>query len=511
MNKQSLYVLGGTLLASTALSTAGNAAAVLKQNSGLGGLVPTATITARPLATQLFSATATTANALDFGGSTTANGDILIDFALPITLPFRVELSIANASFTGTPGVVVYTQDSTSATASLAASSVSGCTVGVQPDKLLVLGCDPTGQASSSRADAMAITGVRYISAGALATAGQSITLSGIIKDSTATSTFDTITAAAVVTSKSALDVGFTAGGGVTIDSTVTPAFSKLTAATALTTTTANLGSIKFSSTSAVGTDLSFVYLASSVASTTEIKVTHGVLLDDALTQIAFVPSVAANTITKFPSQFVTNTVSFSVPGASLDASSIIVTFDGSSLIDTTSGTATAVVTPTIISPAGGGSFRVIPSFSGTLAALSRGGLSVEVNSLMPTAGQGSTLYRSYIRVANISPVNGIATISVLDDVTGATIGSFTTAQLTSAISGGLLSSTGEIRANSTLQIGAADIEALVTGAAATAHPYKVRVTGSFNGYVQNLMWNSVTGLFTDLSGFRNGVLTIDP
>jgi len=510
MNKQSLYVLGGTLLASTALSTAGNAAAVIKQNPGLAGVVPTATISARPLATQLFSATATTANALDFGGSTTANGDILIDFALPITLPFRVELSIANASFTGSPGVIVYTQDSTSATASLAASSVSGCTVGVQPDKLLVLGCDPTNQTSSSRADAMAITGLRYITAGALATAGQSITLSGIIKDSTATSTFDTITAAATVTSKNALDVGVTAGGGVTIDSTVTPAFSKLIAATALTTTTANLGSIKFSSTSAVGTDLSFVYLASSVSSTTEIKVTHGVLLDDALFQISWAPS-SGTTINKLPAAFVTNTVSFSVPGASLDASSIIVTFDGSSLIDTSSGTATVVVTPTIAAPAGGGSFRVNPSFSGTLAAFSRGGLSVEVNSLQPTAGQGSTLYRSYIRVANISPVNGVATITVLDDVTGATIGSFTTAQMTSAISGGLLSSTGEIRANSTLQIGSADIEALVTGAAATAHPYKVRVTGSLNGYVQNLMWNSVTGLFTDLSGFRNGVLTIDP
>jgi len=511
MNKQSLYVFGGTLLASTALSTAGHAA-LIKANPGLGGAVATTAITPKALATQLFSATASTAAALDFGSTTTAVGDVLIDFSLPLTLPFRVEVSIANASFTGTPGVVVYTQDSSGATASLAASSVSGCTVQAQPDKLLILGCDPTGQTASSRADALAITGIRYISAAALATAGQSITLSGIIKDSTATTTFDTITAAATVTSKSALDVGVTAGGGVTIDSTVTPAFSKLTAATALTTTTANLGSIKFSATSAVGTDLSFAYLSASVASTTEVKVTHGVLLDDAVTQIAFNGSNGGgSTYVRVPSQFVTGTVSFTVAGASLDATSIVVTFDGSSLIDTTSGTASVTVTPTITTPAGGGPFRVLSSFSGTLAAFSRGGLSVEVNTLQPTAGSGSTLYRSYIRIANISPVAGVATITVRDDVTGATIGSFTTAQMTSAITAGLLSSTGEIRANSTLQIGAADIESLVTGAAATGHPYKVLVTGSFNGYVQNLMWNSVTGLFSDLSGFRNGVLTLDP
>jgi len=510
MNKQSLYVFGGALLASTALSTAGHAA-LIKANPGLSGAVATTAITPKALATQLFSATASTAAALEFGGTNTASGDVLIDFSLPITLPFRIELSIANASFTGSPGVVVYTQDSTSATASLAVASTAGCTPQVQPDKLLIVGCDPTGQTNSSRADALAITGIRYISAAALATAGQSITLSGIIKDSTATTTFDTITAAAVVTSKSALDVGVTAGGSVTIDSTVTPAFTKLTAATALSTTTANLGSIKFSATSAVGTDLSFAYLASSVASTTEVKVTHGVLLDDAVTQIAFANNTGTvTTYTRVPSQFVSGTVSFSVVGASLDSSSIVVTFDGSSLIDTTSGTASVTVTPTIAAAAGG-PFRAISSFSGTLAAFSRGGLSVEVNTLQPTAGSGSTLYRSYIRIANISPVAGVATITVRDDVTGATIGSFTTAQMTAAITAGLLSSTGEIRANSTLQIGSADIESLVTGAAATGHPYKVTVTGAFNGYVQNLMWNSVTGLFSDLSGFRNGVLTLEP
>ena len=52
-----------------------------------------------------------------------------------------------------------------------------------------------------------------------------------------------------------------------------------------------------------------------------------------------------------------------------------------------------------------------------------------------------------------------------------------------------------------------ADLDA----AAATGAMYKVTVSGSFNGYVQALLWNSVTGIFSDLSGFRNGVLTNDP
>ena len=28
---------------------------------------------------------------------------------------------------------------------------------------------------------------------------------------------------------------------------------------------------------------------------------------------------------------------------------------------------------------------------------------------------------------------------------------------------------------------------------------------------LQHVLWNSVTGIFTDLSGFRNGALTVDP
>jgi len=507
MNKQSLYVLGGTLLASTALSTAGHAA-LIKANPGLNGVSTSAAITAKPLATQLFSATAATAAALDFGGSLA--GDILIDFSNAMTVPFRVEVNIANASFTGTPGIVAFVQDSVSGSASLAASSVTGCTVLALADKLFIDSCNPgTGAPVLSRVDAIAITGIRYNTAGALATAGQSITLSGTVKDSNGSTLFENITAAAVVTSKSAIDASITAGGTVTIDSNVTPGFSKLTTATALTVTTANLGSIKFSATGAVGTDLSFVYLSASVASTTEVKVTHGVLLDDAVTKITYTPA-SGSALDRVPSQFVTGTVSFQVPGASLDSSSIVVTFDGSSLIDTTSGTASVTVTPTIAAAAGG-PLRVISSFSGSLAGFSRGGLSVEINTMQPTAGAGSTLYRSYLRIANTSAAPGVATITVRNDVTGATIGSFTTAQMTAAITAGLLSSTGEIRANSTLQLGAADIESLVTGAAATGQPYKVTVTGSFNGYVQNLMWNSVTGLFSDLSGFRNGVQTVDP
>ncbi len=138
---------------------------------------------------------------------------------------------------------------------------------------------------------------------------------------------------------------------------------------------------------------------------------------------------------------------------------------------------------------------RAVSPFSGNLAALTRGGLNVELNSLFPTSGQGSTLYRSLLRIANISSIDGVATLTVINDSTGATIGSFTTT----------------VTAGSTKQVMSSDIEAAVTTAAATGAAYKVVVSGSFNGYVQHLLWNSVTGLFTDLSGFRNGALTVDP
>jgi len=508
MNKQSLYVLGGALLASTALSTASHAVATIKTPVAVGEKPAGTAVTARRLATQLFGTSATANAAHEIGGQP---GDILIDFALPVTVPYRVQINITGAEFTGTATAVVYTQDSTGTSASLAAGSATGCTVNVQPDKLLILGCTPTGQTSTSRVDAMLISGLRYTNAAGLATANTSITLSGFIGEQNggASSTFDTITAAAVVTSKSAVDAAVDTGATATIDNSVTPAFSKLTSASALSISQAILGTIKFSATSAVGTDLSYAFTSASMASTSEVKITHSVLTDDALVAVSY--DGGGPVLSRIPSNVVSGTLSFTVPGASLNGGVITVRFDGSTLIDASTGTSSATVTTGPIADGSGNVLGTLAGFTGNLGTLSRGGLSVEVNSLYPTAGEGSTKYRSFIRVANTSTIGGAVTFTVKDDATGATLGSFSSTQLTSAISAGLLSSTGELRAGSTLQIGSADIEALVPSAATSGHLYKVIVSGAFNGYVQNLMWNSVDGLFSDLSGFRNGALTLDP
>lgn len=483
MNKQSLYLFGGALMATTALATSANAATI--KAFGLTGNAPsTSTISSKSLATEVFSATTATANALTLGNNTTVSTSsaILIDFAAQLTAGFNVQLNVTNASFTGTPTVVVYGQTTTG---SLVASSTTSCSVQSLPDKLLITGCTPQGPGSVSRADAMLIYGIQYISAGALATAAQTIKLDGSVTNSAGSVTFETITSATVVTSKSAAEASVQAGSALTIDNNASPVFTKFTTASA----TASLGTVHFSVTSAVGTDLSNTFAsAASITGVAEVKVAASALSDAALVSI----TIPKASLTATPAAFVSGTVSFQVPAASMADATISVTFNGTTGITASSGTATATVTPTT-GPTG--IVRAAAPFTGNLASLTRGGLSVELNGLFPTAGQGSTLYRSVLRIANTTSLDGVATLTVTNDVTGAALGSFTTS----------------VTAGSTKQLMSSDIEAAVSTAAAANAGYKVVVSGSFNGYVQHLLWNSVTGLFTDLSGFRNGALTVDP
>ena len=477
MNKQSLYLFGGALLASTALSSTGQAAIIVPGQTTLN--VAATAFTAFPLATEVFSATTATANAVTLTGTTSA-GDIFVDFLSSLTGGFQVQINVTNAAFTGTPTVTVYSQAAGSG--SLVTSSVTGCAVQSLPDKLLITGCTAQGATTASRADAMLITGLQFTSAAALATAGNSITLDGMVRDSAGAITFELITSRSIITSKSAAQTAISTPSAVTIDSNATPVFSKFTNGT----TTATVGSITFSATAAVGTDLSNTFAtAASIAGTSEVKVTHS-----ALTDLPGLLSVTVAGTNKSPGTFVSGTASFQVTAASLNTANITLTFDGTAGINSTTGTASVTVTNTT-GPTG--IIRAVAAFSGNLASLSRGGLSVEINSVFPTAAGAQ--YRSFLRVANSSPIDGVATLTVKNDVTGAAIGSYTTA----------------VAAGATKQISSADIEAAISTAAATGALYKVTVSGSFNGYVQHMLWNSVTGLFTDLSGFRNGALTVDP
>ncbi len=484
MDKQSLYMFGGALLATTALSTASQAALVKTDTTSV---VSTSAYTSKELATEVFSATATVAATAVIGSTSTtaaAGANVLIDFVAQLSSAFNVQLNVTNAAFTGTPTLVVYSQTSTG---TLQISTTAGCSVQTLPDKLLITSCTPGGTTTLSRADAMRIVGLTYVSAGALTTAGQTIKLDGLITNSAGSVTFENITSATVVTSKSAGENAIQTGATVTVDNLATPVFSKFTGNTA----TATLGTIHFSATSALASDLSNAYsTAASISGTAEVKVAHPALTDlPGLLSVSIGGTAASS---KSPGTFVSGTASFQIAAGSLNNSIVTVTFDGTSPIAAATGTATVTVTPT---SSAGVITRAVAAFSGNLATYSRGGLSVELNSLFNTAGAGSTLYRSLLRVANTGTSDGVATISVKNDLTGASIGSYTTT----------------ITAGATKQISSADIESSITTALAVGAPYKVTVSGTFNGYVQHLLWNSVTGLFTDLSGFRNGGLTIDP
>ena len=510
MNKQSLYVFGGALLATTALTTFSEAATIRGHN----GTTPVSlSAAARKLATSIFgtSTTANNATVIGAGGNSnaanvwaTANNSALVQFSTPLSLAgFRVDLELSGSatSFTGTPNVIGVSVD-TAGTVT-AVQSIGPCTLTNAGSKYIIQGCDATSNASVTAVGGLLIEGISFTGAQAMSTAGNSIVLGATVRDNSAIS-IDNAPTVNYITSIAPIITGFTtATTGLTLDNTVTPPYTsvKNPAATA-TTLNVTLGTIIYSLAGSRAADLSLVETAALVTSNSEIKITHAVLTDDALSTINYAP--LGGTVTSNSSAKVTSgTVSFTLSPASFNDAQITVTFDGTHVIDATTGTATAVTTPT---PLGDATVASGPAaFTGTLGQFTAGGLVSEVNTIQPSAGLGSTFYRSFVRIANQSSINGVVNFTLKNDLTGATLGTFTSANLTAQISSGALGAGGVLRAGSTVQISAADIEAAVPGAAATGAPYKLSITGAFYGYVQALMLNSTQGIFTDLSGFRNG------
>lgn len=498
MNKQSLYMVGGAaLLASTALSTTAHAAATIRNiGTGTGAVANTTAITPFGLATQVFSATTTTANSVTVGGGAlSVNNIILIDTAPTLaSFDLKLDISSATAAFATTPvpTVLFYSQSTNNTLRQIPNASVGGCTVQPSAERLSLLACNPTtiAHTGTTRIDAIGIQGINYTSAAALRTVGTSVTLSGGIFQAGTTSTFDTITPATVITSRTVIsDTALQAGTNATIDNNAATPFTLLVSSGVTTTTTAVLGSVHFSNvTGTVGTDLSNTFTGvGSVVSTAEVKITHSVLSDAALTSVSF------NGLTRNASNVVSGSVSFTVAGISLTTSSIVATFNGTTAISNSTGTSSATVTPT----AGGLTVAAVTAFSGSLSTFTRGGLSVELNSVLPSAMQ--TSYISFLRIQNQSSLASTATITVANTTSGATVGSFVTASIPG---GGLL------------QLSSGDIDTGLSAAGATpltTDSYKVTVTGNFNGYVQNLLFNVASGVFSDTSGFRNGALTVDP
>ena len=129
-------------------------------------------------------------------------------------------------------------------------------------------------------------------------------------------------------------------------------------------------------------------------------------------------------------------------------------------------------------------------SVSGPLAAISRGGLSTEINMAQSSYGDGATRYQSWVRVANNGANDGSVTITLYDAATGDFIGAW---------------DSGMIPAGGSIQVPVSDLEDEAGYSPGPGQQYNISIDGGINGYAQHVMWNTVEGLFSDLSGFRAG------
>jgi len=466
MKRQTLQ-LGGALLATTALSSAAYAGTVI--NTAASGAAVGTTFSAASLSAQVFGAT---------GSSSVTLGpqELIVRFTNNLTTTFDLELEGTNSDFTGTIAVTGYNVTGST----LSGVIFTGCTVQVLTERILVEDCLATSAGPGF--DAMKVCGIQYTNANGLATAGTSIALSGIVRGQS-NNTFETISSRNVVTSAVGLSDTITANSSLTINNLASPAFTSLSGNV----TTGRLGNVLITATGAVGTDLAATLLTDTLlAAGLEITVTHGVLTDAATDAITVTGTAtgASYAVTVIASAFNGAVASFNfTAGSILGSFDVNVVFDGSTAIqDWTAGTVAVAYT------AGTANLAALPGDSGSLAALSRNGFSTQLNTLQSTAGDGATLFQSFVRVTNSGTVAGTVTIAVRDDADGSSYGSYTTAT---------------IAPNASIQVGMSTIESALS--ITPAGQYHLNISGPIQGYAQHIMFNSVDNFFVDLSGFRNG------
>ncbi len=473
MKRQTLLI-GSALLATTALSSAAMAGTIV--NKVANGAVQVTTLTPIALSSQVFGGT--TPEALTIGGAA-SGGEVNLDFTNSLTTTFDVTLSPTGGDFVGSPTVSVLAYAESASSTVRLDQTLSGCTVQVLTDRILIEDC-LTGS-EYAKIDVLTVSGLQFNEANGLATAGSSISLSAVVQGANGGATFETIASTAIITGTDSIATTVTAGTTGTLLNTATPAFATLTGGT----TRLSLGSVRNSAPTTVGTDLSTsIAVGTNLSSFVELTVTHGVLTDAATTEINATPGGGGNSATVRASNFNSNVASFTFSAATdiLDSYDISVVFDGSTAIQNWSaGTVDVVFT------AGTAVATAPNSATGSLAALTRGGMSVQINTANSSVA-GGTQFQSLVRIVNNGTVAGAATITVVNDADGTTLGTFTT---------------GDIAAGATLQVDMPTIEG-ATGIT-PAGQYGLTVSGAFTGYAQHVMFNSVDSLFVDLSGFRIG------
>jgi len=467
MKRQSLY-LGGALLATTALSTmshppAAEAGTIINLVASAG--VPTTVLTTAGLSAQIFPAVSPEAVTLQL------TTDVTINLANALTTTFDFEVESTNSDFTAA-AIGVFGQSTTT----LSTATFTGCTVQVLTERILVEDC--LGISATNTIDAISLSGIIFDEANGLATVGTSIALDGIVRGQSQ-NTFEVITSANVVTSRTSLKSTITSGAAGIILNTSTPPFSDMTGPV----TSFSLGTVAITGTSATGTDLAtLVTVGSGLTGAVEFTVTHGVLTDAALVNLDLGGTGATAAVTQVPSAFNGNVASFNVnPSDAFATFDIAVNFDG-----TTAISAWAAGTVDVVFSVGLGNLTLHPAATGALASMSRGGFSTQINTAQSTAGTGATLFQSFIRIVNNGAVSGTVNLTMRDDADGSLYGTYTTAT---------------VEPNATLQVSMATVETALS--ITPAGQYQIGITGPISGYAQHVSFNSVNNSFSDLSSFR--------
>ena len=469
MKKQVLNY-GSALLATTALSGGTAYAGSLVTETAAGGVPPT-TLTAAKLSAQVFGGTTTAQKAVTLGPI-----GVSLDFSNAYTTKFDVEIEGTNSDFTGTVTAKAYATVGGSISV---LAGTAGCTVQVLTERILIEDCLVS---SATAIDHLNVSGIAFNQANGLATAGSSISLNAIVRGQS-NNTFETLASRAIVTSQNSTKVSSFASTAATIRNAAVPAFSDLAAGA----TAFSMGVVTVSGTGAVGTDLSTaITTGDALSGSLELTVTHGVLADAATTAIDVASSTVgggAATASVRKSNFNGSVASFDYTASNTVVGSydIEVNFDGTTAIATY-----AAGTVDVVFSAGTSNLGAAPAGQGTLAGLTRDGFSTQMNTVQSSAGNGSTVFQSFIRVVNNGSVAGALNIVVRDDTDGSSYGTYTS---------------GTIAANSTLQISMPTIETAL--GITPAGQYQLALSGPFDGYAQHVMFNSVDNHFVDLSGFR--------
>ena len=511
MNKSQLYTLSGALLATTALAGVASAGTVGRFNGDVSTAGAFLTASAS-IANTLFSATAATANAINFNAATGAAqlNPLGISFTnqLPAGSAFNVTLNVAGAQFNN-PGVGVAVMGRNAASFVGTVNTAACGAITPLVDKILISACalsnnvttlsaafGDTVAAGGVFAGGLQLSGIVFNTASGLATAGSSISLSGTVTDNANPSiVLESITSGNVVTSVAPIVTTVTAGvAAVTNPATTPTAFTSFTSPNAGQ-ISVTLATVTITGTGALGTDLNTVISADgrggqAASSSVTITVTSAALSDDAAVGASLMsPTV---TITQTPAAFSTGTATFSILAASGYGSNssemINVQFDGTTAINAAASGTVAVAYGT---SAGTGHPVAPAAGAGITSAIASGGFRAEFN----TAQASGSEFQSFIRIHNNGGAAGPVVITVLNDATGMSMGTFTT---------------GSIAVGQTMQVDMPTIEA-GAGITMPAGQYTLQLTGPIVAYAQHVLFNATTGQFSDLSAFRNGQGTNNP